>query len=209
MAKYGNSKGNNKGKKYIKLKGGEVATPEAQAAADEFLFWFGCMGDYIKERLISPRAFDEDVLSDTVLQVYEAIRLKGLIIRGKKRAYFLRAYHTARLTAIKKQQTHTARYVDLDVGDAYNLEAPDYDYESYEQTVDKLRVEMLDFVRAHYDPAACSIFEIYMELQPSITYKSLAEMLGIPQNKVWATVRDIKSDLVYWFGARREYLLSM
>jgi hypothetical protein len=36
----------------------------------------------------------------------------------------------------------------------------------------------------------------------------MAKMLGIPQNKVWATVRDIKAELKYWYAARRDVLLS-
>lgn len=219
MAKYGNSRGNNKGKKYIKLKGGEVATPEAQIAADEFLTWFGRMHGYIKEHLISEPKMDDDVYHDAALYIYDAIRLKNLVIRGRKRAYYLRVYHTALLKELqnrKKAQTTTLSLSVLmsvnteDEGRAelVKLAANDYDPAHYEGAVDTLRGEMLDFVRRHYPADSASIFEIYMELQPRITYKSMAEMLGIPQNKVWATVRDIKAELKYWYAERRVILLS-
>lgn len=219
MAKYGNSKGNNKGKKYIKLKGGEVATPEAQAAADDFLKWFGRMYGYIKENLIAEPKLDDDVYHDAALSIHEAIRLKNLVIKGRKRAYYLRVYHTTLLKELQNRKKYLTTTLSLSVLQAENngepeayelraLKANDYDPAEYEGAVDTIRGEMLEFVRRHYEPAAASIFEIYMELQPSITYKSMAEMLGIPQNKVWATVRDIKAELRYWYAARRDFLLS-
>lgn len=219
MAKYGNSNGNNKGKKYIKLRGGEIATPAAQLLADDFLKWFGRMHGYVKEHLIAEPKMDEDVYHDAALQIYDAIRLRNLVIKGRKRAYYLRVYHTTLLKELQNRKKYLTTTLSLSTLQAENsgepeayelraLAACDYDPAAYEGAVDMIRAEMLEFVRRHYDPAAASIFEIYMELQPSITYKSMAEMLGIPQNKVWATVRDIKAELRYWFAARREHLLS-
>lgn len=219
MAKYGNSGGRNKGKKYIKLRGGEVATPAAQIAADDFLRWFARMHGYIKEHLIAEPKMDEDVYHDAMLSIYEAISLKGLVIRGRKRAYYLRVYHTTLLKEMQNRKKNLTTTLSLNTLQGENsgepeahelraLAASDYDPAEYEGAVDTIRAEMLEFVRRHYDPASASIFEIYMELQPSITYKSMAEMLGIPQNKVWATVRDIKAELKYWYAARRDFLLS-
>lgn len=226
MGNYGNSRGRNLGKKYKKLRGGEVATPEAQAAADKFLTWFGRLYGYIREHLIDPHNMDEDVYHDAALLIYESIALKDLVIKGKTRGYYLRVYHTALLKMRKDRDAYDRRVLSLtalenenlgedwidyshaDLSALRKLAAPEDQYAEWETATDTLRGEMLEFVRRHYDPADCSIFEIYMELQPSITYKSMAEMLGIPQQRVWQTVRDIKAELAHWFEARKDFLLS-
>lgn len=215
MAKYGNSKGNNKGKKYIKLRGGEVATPQAQAAADDFLKWFGRMYGYIREHLIAEPKLDDDVYHDAAITIYDAIRLKNLVIRGRKRAYYLRVYHTTLLKTLQDRRKAITTTLSINVLEDENtgaelraLAANDYDPAAYEHAVDTVRGEMLAFVRRHYQPWAVSIFEIYMELQPQITYKAMAEMLGIPRNKVSATVCEIKAELRYWYADRRALLLS-
>lgn len=216
MAKYG---GNNKGKKYIKLRGGEVATPEAQVAADDFFKWFARMYGYIKENLIAAPKFDDDVYHDAALTIYNAIRLRGLVIKGRKRAYYLRVYHTTLLRELQNRKKAITTNLSLDTlndentgePEAYELRAlaaSDYDPAKYEGAVDTLRGEMLDFVRRHYQPYAVSIFEIYMELQPKTSYKAVAKMLGIPQAVVEKSVCEIKSELRYWYAARREVLLS-
>lgn len=222
MGNYGNSRGKNKGKKYKKLKGGEVATPEAAAAAEKFLKWFGRMYGYIAEHLIEPHNFDEDVYHDAVIQIHDAIALKDLVVRGKMRGYFLRVYHTALLKMRTDRDAYDRRNVSFSILSDMNeadspsevvrhlktLQAPEDLYVQWESATDTLRVEMLDFVRRHYPDARGAMFEIYMELAPNITYKDLAKMLAIPQHRVEIGVRDIKADLVEWFGARRDFLLS-
>lgn len=197
----------NKGKKYFKLQGGETATPEAKARARAFMGWYGLRFDHIRKSLIYAHKFDDEIATDTALAINDAILLKGLIITGKYKWYFLRAYHTNYVAAAKRAAEERARVVDLE--EVYNLEAPEYDAEAWEAQVDKLRAQVLDYVRAKYEPAAVSLFEIYVELHPEISYKKLADMLGLRHQKVWTDIGEIKRDVVAHFGAQKDFLLSV
>jgi len=199
MARNGNS---NKGKKYVKLRGGEVATPENEARARGFLDWYGAHSETIRKRLIYDHLYDDEIATDTMLGVYDCIAFKGLEVRDYK-FYFLRAYHTNYLAAQKRKSAPPVSMDDTDM-----LVAPDFDYDTYEQTVDTLKTEITDYVRNNYDPAACSLFEIYIALYPEMSYKNLAKMLGYPATRVWPIIGQIRKDVLRHFGARKDNLLS-
>jgi hypothetical protein len=89
------------------------------------------------------------------------------------------------------------------------LAAPEYDYEAQEQVVDTIEKEITEYVRTNYDPAACSLFEIYIALRPETSYKKLAKMLGFPVQWVWPVIGAIKKDLIANYSNRKDYLLSL
>lgn len=202
--------GKNKGKKYIKLRGGEVATPENKARADKFVQWYGRNCEYIRQRLIFDYLYDDEVATETMLKIYEDIAYKGVDVRDKK-FYFLRAYHTNYIAAQKRKGKEVARWEYIEDNSAQYVEvaAPSFDYEQYERVTDALQREILDFVRGKYAPLEVSIFEIYIYLQPEMSYKKLAAMLGIPANKIWPIIGGIKKDVARKFEQRRYYLLSL
>lgn len=204
------AKGKNTGKKYIKLRGDEIATAEDQARANKFMVWYGRHADYIRERLIFAHLYDDEVATDTMVYLYECIAFKGLNIKNYK-WYFLRAYHTNYLAALKRRAKETAGKVYLDDEDTYVEEpaAPNYDYEDYEARVEQLRGEILEYVRGSFDAFSVSLFEMYIELQPEMNAARLAKLLGIPEYKVGPTIKAIKADVVYRFADRRDFLLSL
>jgi len=91
--KFGNSGANNKGKKYIKIKPGAIATPENQVKADKFKDWFGKTYTRLQTELINKDTYNEDILNDTFLRIYDKIRFGGLEIANYK-AYFHRDFFT-------------------------------------------------------------------------------------------------------------------
>lgn len=196
MAKYGNSGGRNRGKKYKKLKGFEQATPESEAKARAFMDWYGANYGVIRNKIA---AFSEDTANDTAIYLYDCIALKGFEIKDNL-GYFLRAYHTARLP--KKKAPEIA------IDEAPHLTAPDFNYEKYEATVEVINTEILDYVRARYKPYSASLFEIYIGLQPEINYKGLAEMLNIPYHTIRWYIREIVKDVEPRFKKRKDFLLS-
>lgn len=224
MAKYGN----NKGKKYRKLIGGEVATKDSLRAARAFMGWYGLRFEELRDRLIYAHKFDDEVATDTALKIYDDIALKGTVINGKYKWYYFRAYHTNYIAAKKLEQKETAQTISYDAppindyeGDGYivaaqdtyayvnGLAAPDFDADAFESATDLLRAEILEYVRANYAEENVSIFEIYMELLPEISYKKLAVLFGMPHQKIWQAIGEIKRDVSIRFGARRDYLLSI
>lgn len=189
---------NNKGKKYVKLTGNEIATPAAQARANAFLQWYATSD---MRQFIKPHLYNDEMATDTMLSIYNAIAFKGLECRDPK-FYFLRAYHTNCVAAKKN-----ARYDTVGLEETGALAAPDFDYESYERAVDKLKSEIMEYVRTNYDAAECSIFEIYVTLLPDVSYKRLAKMLGFPAHHIWPVIKAIKNDVAAVFAERRDFLL--
>lgn len=202
----------NKGKKYKKLKGDEKPTVESAARARAFMAWFGVRFEEI-QRGFGP-AFNDEVAVDTAVRIHDDIALKGTVIQGKYRHYFIRAYNINLIAYKKNEARRKAQHVDIDEQSeegrpwAELLGVEDMDPHDYEYAVDTLRAEVLDFVRRHHDPLSASLFEIYVELSPDISYNRLAQMLGIPYRKIWQDLGAIKKDVVYWFAERRAYLLN-
>lgn len=216
----------NKGKKYVKLRGDEVAKPENLKRANDFMAWYGANAARLHAR---NNCFDHDVATDSALKVYDAIALRGAKVVDFK-SYYLRVYHTellgqsmrgykfvelpdnnrvanftesvlARVGAmeeVERLRMNVARYVSDD--DA-RLE--------YEYEVERLRLDILDYVRSAYNCEAVSLFEIYTSLAPEITYKTLAKMLGISDSRVWPVLGAMRKDVANRFRDRRNNILSL
>lgn len=206
-AKYGNSGGRNKGKKYVKLRGNEIATPENEARAVDFMQWYGAHFDVLRSKLLYDQYYDDQVATDTAIHLYECIAFKGLKVDNYK-WYYLRAYHTALLTSKKKDGDQRAGFVSIDEPGA-QLVAPTFDYAAYELELDMVQTEILNYVRATYDQVSVSLFEIYVTLQPEMSYKKLARMLGYPANKIWPVIGSIRKDVALRFADKRDFLLSL
>lgn len=202
----------NKGKKYKKLRGDEKPTKDSTAKARAFMGWYGLRFEDIRRGYGS--AFNDEVATDTALRIREDIELKGLEIKGRYRHYFIRAYNMNLLAYKKRESARYAQHVDIDEPNddglpwAELLGALDVDPHEYEFAVDTLRAEVLEFVRAHHDPLSASLFEIYVELSPDISYSRLARMLGLSYRQIWQDLGAIKKDVVYWFAERRAYLIN-
>lgn len=191
--------GRNTGKKYIKLRGHEVPTPQNELRAREFMTWYAAnMQKLERYAQGSGGILDADIFSDTFLRLYDDIALKGLNINNYT-AYFLRAYRTKYIDS-RKGITDD---LDTDIAD------PVFDSKLYEEVVETLSAEVFEYVRGRYDDVSISLFEIYIGLAPEVSYKRLANMLGIPEFKVWPAIGKIKKDVAAKFGHRKNVLLSL
>lgn len=222
--------GKNKGKKYVKLQGWEEATPQSESRAKAFMDWYGDNFDRLRDKLIFSRLYDDELATDTALMVYDNIALKQFVVVDFQ-AYFLRAYHTNRIAKAKRRvyedsvtefmvtmeertSTETAVRGEAEFEKRYAAthkitDTPAFDYEQYEQAVYQLQVEMLDYVRANYDPLSVSLFEIYTGLLPDTSYKRMSAMLGISETRIWTSIGAIRKDLVLQFQSRKDFLLSL
>lgn len=197
-------------KKYIKLQGHEKPTPESERRAKAFMRWFSLRFDTLRNEWLYAGKFDDEVATDTALYIYDCIALKGLQIKGKYKWYYLRAYHMRLLAVQKKRGEEARRSVYLDDPDVLlDLAAPTFDYEYFEALVDAINTDMLEYVRANYPPLDASLFEIYIALQPDMSYKRMGKMLGYSPNKIWPVIGAIRRDLAEKFADKRYYLLSL
>lgn len=198
--------GTNKGKKYTKLTGDEIATPEAERKAKHFLDWFGAIYPELKKRM---RDHNEEISVDTMLQIYNDILYKGTRIQNY-RGYFLMAYNTTKLKRAVDEARRTSVHVAIDDDEeVLNIAAPDFDYDLHESILAQIDEEMLEYVRREFSPAEISIYEIYTGLQPTVSYGVMAKMLGISEQRIYRTVSAIKRELKANYTERRVYLLSI
>lgn len=206
MARLGNSGGKNKGKKYKKLTGLEMATPESEAKARDFMEWYGANFEDLKRELYyKGRTFDDEVATDTALLIYDAIALKGAKVESYKH-YFFRAYHTNAIKSARDTVTHLANHVELD---GVVLAASSVDLDTYEREVDIFSAEVLEYVREWFSPFDCSIFEIYIGLHPETSYNKLSALLGIPRFTIYTTIGAIRKELAAEFAQKRDYLRTL
>lgn len=223
MATLGNSGGRNRGKKYKKLKGFEQATPESEAKARDFMKWYGANYDAISTKFVKAHLWNADIATDTALYIYDCIALKGFEIKDYK-FYFLRAYHGACIADKKEKYKIPKEYLDATIiymkskegpkefpSARYsdNLISPDYNYFEFENENDKLKTEILEYVRGNYDSVAIALFEIYVGLLPNTSYKRLADFLGIKPTKVWTNIGQIRKDVAQKFDEKHNNLLSL
>lgn len=201
--------GNNLGKKYIKLKGGETAAPQNEARAREFMKWYA---DNAGPLHAANTVYDYDTATDAALRVYEAIALRGAEVSNFK-SYYLRAYHNELIAnALRSNRTSTFFLPRIPIGERARVADREDDRAAaleYEEEIERLRADMIRYVRDAYSGEAAFLFEIYMSLYPSITYKTLARTFGIADSKVWPVLVAVRKDIAIRFKDRRNYILSL
>ena len=193
-----NERRTNKGKKYIRLTGAEVATPENELRAREYLQWYAD-----NPGLIYDRIYDGDLATETLLRVYDAIAFKGVVIENRK-GYFLRAYNLARAAKAEKGDINNA---DDDYLDTLFSEGD----ESAELHAAQLEAEaiIMRYVEGRYNSTDLILFQMYVQLSPGISYEKLAGIFGMPLYKMWAAIGVIKKDVRLNLGAEIAGLLSI
>lgn len=195
----------NTGKKYIKLRGDEVPTKSNENGAADFMDWYADNESKLKRYVYGGGyEVDEDLFSDTMLSIYDAIALKGAKVVNYTK-YFLFSYRAALINREKRKAQ--ARLVPL--SDESDTPETDFDSGEYEKIVETLNAEVMRYVRDNFDERAVSLFEMYVGLSPDISYKRLSEMLGIPFVTVWQSIGNVKKEVVKRFEGRKDFLLSM
>lgn len=189
--KLGNSGANNKGKKYIKIRPGAVATPENQYKADLFKQWFGQMYQRIQTELINKDTYDQDTLNDTFLRIYDKIRFGGLEIKDYK-AYFHRAFFTnfMQLTINESQALTTP----LENQDKIDESQDDSELIAYKM---QLEQDIFDYVYQKYSVHEFELFKMYMSLKPAINYAQLSLITSISQSRISEIISKIRRDVCH------------
>lgn len=175
--KLGNTGGKNKGKKYLKITGEEAVKPENKVKAEAFGRWFGNIYPTIVREHIGNNIYNEDILNDTFLKIYDKILYGGLEIVNYK-SYFCRAYFTNFMQNRIKKQNYPDIYID-DSNDYYSLADNSY----YEQEENLIRAELFDdilhYVENKFGSDSCDLFVKYMQ-DGDVTYNSLSGQMNVP-----------------------------
>ncbi len=191
--KLGNTGGKNKGKKYLRITGLETITPENRQKAESFKEWFGSMYSKLQIELINKDTYNEDVLNDTFLRIYDKILFGGLEIIDNK-SYFHRAFFTNFMQSVinesKKNENIISdyEYVDL-VDDAIEIE------ESI-KAEDNLYREVLKHVVSNFGTDALELILAYMSIKAEKkNIKTLANLMDVKEHILAHQIRTIKKSV--------------
>jgi len=198
--KLGNSGGKNKGKKYLKITGKESVKPENQLRADAFCQWFGNMYQHIIREHVSNNIYNEDILDDTFLKIYDKILYGGLDIINYK-SYFCRAYFTNFMQDRMRKQNQTEIYID-DSNDYYSLTDESYKEKEENSRKAELFNDILIYVKNKFGSDSCDLFLQYIQ-NTDATYKSLSTQMDVPVHIVRYSIGRITGKI----RKNQEYLL--
>lgn len=186
----GNSGSNNKGKKYIKIKPGAVATPENQIKADLFKTWFGQWYTRLQIELLRKDTYDEDILNDTFMRIFDKIRFGGLEIKDYK-AYFHRAFFTNFMQKVINNNQGTTTSLE------YNHDQVD-DSESDEEIIQiktALEHDIFEYVLQRYPIREFELFKMYVRLKPAINYEELSGITALSVSRISEIISKIRRDI--------------
>lgn len=186
----GNSKGNNKGKKYF-MRGGNSLIPVkgGEESADKFKCWFEKAYPSLVRELRQKSIYDEDAMNDTYLKIWENLMYSGLRILDF-RSYFMRSFYTNLMNTTIRGNRYcemTPGYDEADAGSTYDLDL--------ERRQQKLELDIFDYVYDKYSVREFELFKMYMCLKPAVNYGVLSEITALKTHQIQFTISKIKKDL--------------
>lgn len=199
----GNSKGQNKGKKYFKEKD-KCGTSCFPQEAEQFNRWFAANIKSLQSQLFSKynHPCNDDVFNDTYLRIHERVYFTGYNIADYK-SYFCRAFYTNHIQELTKNN----RFSELD----FSANVADEDNEQ-EQEADRLyqllETDIFDYVYRNFEINEYEIFKMYMRLKiqgKNMTYDILADIIGNELYKphhIQAIISRIKKEVADKFEER-------
>lgn len=186
----GNSKGNNRGKKYI-LKGRDdkhQPKKENRAKADRFSQWFGNYYESILTELRQKDIYNDDTVTETFLKVYDNILIGGLDIENF-RAYYMRAYFTNLIQGNIRESRFSSLSPYFD-----QVDANEYNPET-DRAQKQLEEDIFTYVYNRYNTSEFELFKMYMCLKPAVNYGTLSEITNMKTHRIQFIISKIKKDL--------------
>lgn len=185
--RFGNTGGNNKGKKYLKIKGDEPITQENQEKADAFNSWFEREYSILKRQISSQdQSCDDEVFHETYLRIVNKILHGGLDIKDYA-SYFHRSYFTNNIRLTIKEN----RFVDFDFERVQQIDESEENIEIMKKQDDTIQA-IKDFVKEHY----LNDYDLFIaNMIDGIAYSKLSEQTGIKEYVIQRKVSAIKAAL--------------
>lgn len=187
----GNSKGNNRGKKYIiKGKNDLFYSETGKAKAELFKKWFEQNYNGIITQMLRKEMLDFEIVSETYMRMYDKILYSGLEVKDYK-SYFFRAYFT--------------NSIQLKIKDGKYLPLPEkfdrpndkgYDFEA-ELKQKRLEEDIFSYVYRRYSLREFELFKMYVCLKPAVNYSSLEKITQVKAHQIQFIVSKIKKDLCH------------
>lgn len=198
--KLGNSNGANSGKRYIKLTGAETLSAEREEAVNLFFKWLEKNYKKLHRSLVAKSVYNEDIFSDTCYNMYEAIAFKKLDIKCYG-SYFNRSYFTNTILGASKETRKELIYSEITA--ARNIPDETVGYHISISDVERLNHDIFEYVCTAYPPRESSLFEIYVQSAPSMSYKELSQLTRVPYYTIATSLSSIFKDVRHTFATRK------
>lgn len=191
--KLGNSGGKNLGKKYLKIKGDEIITPENQLKVDAFNKWFSDNYFFLKKKITSQGGvFDDEIFHETYIRIATKILYGGLEIKDYA-FYFHRSYYTNAIQlAIKENRYADCEFIQFNIIDESkeNIEI----MKKQDETIQDIKAFVLSHFPSDYDLFVSNMID-------GLTYPDLSEQTGIKAYVIQQKISTIKSAIKKEFAS--------
>lgn len=187
----GNSKGQNKGKKYLRKDEIDVVFA---VKAEHFNKWFSENYKTLTLYLIDKDIFDNDVFNLTYINIHDNILFAGLECSDKYKGYLMRAYYTNYINNKSLSTEREYRFCEL-------LDNVDIEDREYSEIVDidekrtNLEQDIFKYVYSKYSLRNFELFKMYMHLKPAVNYSTLESITGVKAYLIQRIVSKIKKDI--------------
>lgn len=180
----------NTGKKYFKQKDRENADLLFAEQADDFNKWFNANFKELEKELSKEKGYDKSYLTATYLKIYENILYKGTEVTSYK-GLFITSFHRIVRNDEVAENKKTPLEDWYDAEDQNDTEVLKELNEWNKELINK----MFDFVYSNYPKDEFQIFKMYINLQPNVSYESLAKLLKLKYWHIQRVISTILSDL--------------
>lgn len=186
--KLGNTGGGNLGKKYLKIKGDEVITPENQLKLDAFNKWFSDNYLFLKKRITKQQngTFDDEVFHETYIRIATKILYGGLNIKDYA-FYFHRSYFTNTIQLSIKEN----RFVEFDLGLIQQIDESEENIEIMKKQ-EMLTTEIKEYVQKTW-PEDYNLFKLSYE--EGLTLSEVTAATGMKFRQVQNRLSIIKNQI--------------
>lgn len=158
--------------------------------AESFNKWFESNSHYLEQYLKNRGRFDGGTYTEAYLKIYDNILYRGTEI-GNYKGFFLSSYFRIMLND-KVYQNRFCELVSYNEKDNQDSEL----YREIDEANTELERKIFEYVYSFYSLQEFEIFKMYINLQPAISYTSLAEITGLKywyiQRLVSKIIKDIK-----------------
>lgn len=194
----GNTNGNNKGKKYLKIRGGEIITPENQIKYDKYSSWFESNYQKIRLNVSISSTYNDDIFNETFVNISNKILYGGLEISDYQ-SYFSRAYFTNHIqfeSRVCDTVSISATHDQLEIMS-----------DNRQDGSDMLGVVMT-YVERKYTQTQYKIFYTYFtQMGDKTTFRSLARELNVSTFFIHTTIKHILKDIRHNTNLRNLYYI--
>ena len=192
------------GKKSLLTIGAQPVAKEAAEAMERFNNWFSANYAHISNRLKQNGHFDEAILSDTYINIYKRLAIKGEKIHDYGIAFFLQNYYLCAMRVKCKRESIEIVSIDKLVNICGNGEPPGRALD-----IEILKSEVIKYVRKRHKGYKLNIFNRHLDAKACFSRTELSQIMGYKNETIVCCVlSEIERDIRAKFGKQKQLILE-